>query len=75
MKPVYLTGIPGSSDQVIRDILHDFILKSTNNLNWLSRVDTVLLKPALNSGDPYPATTHPLALEVTSHLQMRSGRS
>jgi hypothetical protein len=30
--------------------------------------DIVLLKPALNSGDPYPSTTHPLALEVTSRL-------
>jgi len=68
MKPVYVTGIPGSSDQAIRDTLHDFILKSTNSLNWLYRGDIVLLKPALNSGDPYPSTTHPLALEVTSHL-------
>jgi hypothetical protein len=60
MKPVYVTGIPGYSDPAIRDTLHDFILKSTNNLNWLSRGNIVLLKPALSSGDPYPVTTPPL---------------
>ncbi|MEI7433872.1 MAG: DUF362 domain-containing protein [Methanomicrobiales archaeon] len=68
MKPVYVTGIPGPSDQVVRDTLADFILKSTNNFQWLTPGDIVLLKPALNSGDPYPSTTHPLALEVTSQL-------
>jgi len=68
MKPVYVTGIPGSSNQVVRDTLHNFILTLTDNFRWLSPGDIVLLKPALNSGDPYPATTHPLALEVTSRL-------
>jgi hypothetical protein len=68
MKPVYVTGIPGHSDQVVRDTLHDFLLNSTNNFEWLSPGDIVLLKPALNSGDPYPSTTHPLALDVTSRL-------
>lgn len=68
MKPVYVTGIPSRSDQVVRDTLHDFILNFTNNFEWLFPGDIVLLKPALNSGDPYPSTTHPLALEVTSRL-------
>jgi uncharacterized protein (DUF362 family) len=68
MKSVYVTGISGPSDQAVCDTLNDFILKSTHNFQWLSPGDIVLLKPALNSGDPYPATTHPLALEVTSRL-------
>jgi len=73
MKPVYVTGIPGPRDQAVRDTLQDFILKSTNNFQWLTPGDVVLLKPALNSGDPYPATTHPLALEVTSRLLAERG--
>ena len=32
-----------------------------------------LLKPALNSPDPYPATTHPLAISVTAELLAERG--
>jgi uncharacterized protein (DUF362 family) len=49
------------------------ILKATDNLSWLSAGETVLLKPALNSPDPYPATTHPLAISVTAELLAERG--
>jgi uncharacterized protein (DUF362 family) len=34
----------------------------TTDLSWLSRGDSVLVKPVCNSGNVYPATTDPLAL-------------
>ncbi|MCG8688033.1 MAG: DUF362 domain-containing protein, partial [Desulfobacterales bacterium] len=49
-------------------------LEATNNLEWLKSGERVLLKPALNSKDKYPATTHPLALEVVAkEIRMRGG--
>jgi uncharacterized protein (DUF362 family) len=74
MKPVYVKGlppIPGSG--VISSAIRDVILKATDNLSWLSEGETVLLKPALNSPDPYPSTTHPLALSVTANLLAERG--
>ncbi len=35
---------------------------STTDFAWLSRGDSVLIKPVCNSGNDYPATTDPLAL-------------
>jgi uncharacterized protein (DUF362 family) len=48
-------------------------LKATNNLKWLKKGDKVFLKFALNSPDPYPATTHPLALKVVKRVIERKG--
>ncbi|MDO9325847.1 MAG: DUF362 domain-containing protein [Methanoregula sp.] len=48
-------------------------MKSTDNLAWLEDGDVVLLKPALNSPDPYPSTTHPLAIRVVTDLLEERG--
>jgi uncharacterized protein (DUF362 family) len=48
-------------------------LKASDNLSWLSKGDLVLLKPALNSPDLYPATTHPLSLNVVSEILEKHG--
>ncbi|MFZ0006165.1 MAG: DUF362 domain-containing protein [Methanoregula sp.] len=69
MKPVYVKGLPPTPDTgVISSAIRNVILKATDNLAWLSAGETVLLKPALNSPDPYPSTTHPLAVSVTAGL-------
>jgi uncharacterized protein (DUF362 family) len=74
MKPVYLTGLENASDiSLIASAIRDIILKATGNLSWLSSGETVLLKPALNSADPYPSTTHPLAVSVTATLLAERG--
>jgi hypothetical protein len=49
------------------------MLKATADFTWLSEGDIVLLKPALNSPDPYPATTHPLAVSTAADLLARHG--
>ncbi|MGA2912277.1 MAG: DUF362 domain-containing protein [Methanoregula sp.] len=74
MKPVYVKGLPPAPDSgVISSAIRDVILKATDNLSWLSEGETVLLKPALNSPDPYPSTTHPLAVSVTAELLAERG--
>ena len=67
MKPVYINGLENASNSaLISSAIRNIILKATDNLSWLSSGETVLLKPALNSADPYPSTTHPLAVSVTA---------
>ena len=74
MKPVYVKGLtPDPDSGVISSAIRNVILKATDNLSWLSEGETVLLKPALNSPDPYPSTTHPLAISVTAELLAERG--
>jgi hypothetical protein len=69
MKPVYMQGLtPGPDPGAIGSAIRNIILKATDNLSWLAEGETVLLKPALNSPDPYPSTTHPLAVSITAEL-------
>ena len=69
MKPVYVQGLPpGPGPEAIASVVKDIVLKATDNLAWLHEGETVLIKPALNSPDPYPSTTHPLAVSVTAGL-------
>ncbi|MDX2231576.1 MAG: DUF362 domain-containing protein [Leptolyngbyaceae cyanobacterium bins.349] len=42
-------------------------------LDWLQPGDTVLIKPVLNSGKPYPSTTSPLALVSMIRLLKEKG--
>ena len=71
---VFVEGIKANSDNnPLRAAIKDVFLKSTNNLEWLSHGDIVLLKPALNSDNPYPSTTHPLAISVVSDILSNEG--
>jgi uncharacterized protein (DUF362 family) len=74
MKPVCVKGLPPIPDSgVISSAVRNVIQKATDNLSWLSAGEMVLLKPALNSPDPYPATTHPFAISVTAELLAELG--
>ena len=47
---VYVNGVNSNSvDNSISSCIEKVLLKATNNLEWLSSGDIVLLKPALNS--------------------------
>jgi hypothetical protein len=74
MKPVYVTGLKNASaSDMVSSAIRSIVLKATDNLSWLSPGDLVLLKPALNSADPYPSTTHPLVVSVTADLLAERG--
>ncbi|PKL66591.1 MAG: hypothetical protein CVV28_09310 [Methanobacteriales archaeon HGW-Methanobacteriales-1] len=70
---VFVEGLSDSKANSISKSIKDVLLKSTNNLEWLSSGDIVLLKPALNSPDPYPSTTHPLSIKVISEILSENG--
>jgi uncharacterized protein (DUF362 family) len=71
---VLVEGIEGRNDNnALKKVIKDVFLKSTNNLEWLKKDDIVLLKPALNSDNPYPSTTHPFAISVISNILAEKG--
>jgi len=74
MKPVFVNGvIPDPQANPLVSCIHDVFLKATDDLAWLGEGDVVLLKPALNSPDPYPSTTHPLTIRVVAQLLEERG--
>lgn len=71
MSLLYIGGITNTCDEI--NIIKDVFLKATNNVEWLKKGDTVLLKPALNSKDPYPATTHPHTVHAIAQILKEKG--
>lgn len=47
--------------------------EAATDFSWLSRGDTVLVKPVVNSGNPYPATTSTLGLQGMVALLKEKG--
>ena len=69
MKPLFVRGVTGGTgSSSLESVIENILLQATDNLAWLNEGDVVLVKPALNSPDPYPSTTHPLAVEVTARV-------
>ncbi len=66
--PVTLAAVPrGSTPEATARAVRAAAL-AIDDLAWLSRGDTVLLKVASNSGNPYPATTDPVAVRALAEL-------
>ncbi len=72
MTNLYVAGVKKGQKNLAKKIEQVF-LDSTNNLFWLKKGDLVLLKPALNSPYPYPATTSPLAVSVVCNILKKRG--
>jgi len=70
---VALVGIQiGSESQALAGAVKD-AARSATDFTWLSKGDSVLIKPALNSGNPYPATTSAEAIGAMVELLMEKG--
>ena len=70
---VFLTGVmKGSSEAAIKSAVRESALKATD-FSWLSKNDAVFIKPALNSGLPYPSTTSPVAIVAMVSLLKEKG--
>lgn len=70
---VVLTGVAPRSPETT---LIEAVKKATEavtDFTWLSRGDSVIIKPALNSGNPYPATTHPTGIKAMVELLKAKG--
>ncbi len=71
--PVALAGVArGSGDEATIQAVRTAALAATD-FSWLSRGDTVLIKPVCNSGNDYPATTDPVALRAMIGLLRERG--
>ena len=70
---VFLAGLSrGATEQVARLAVRA-VAEAATDFSWLSRGDAVFIKPALNSGNPYPATTSPLAIGALVELLREKG--
>jgi uncharacterized protein (DUF362 family) len=47
--------------------------EAATDFSWLSKGDSVFIKPALNSGNPYPATTCPVGIGAMVELLRKKG--
>ncbi len=71
--PVAVHALPrGAGDEATVAAVRSAAQAATD-FSWLSRGDTVLLKPACNSGNAYPATTDPVALRAMIGLLKEKG--
>ncbi len=70
---VILTGLAkGASDRALSDAVREAALAATD-FSWLSRGDSILIKPVCNSNQIYPATTNPAGLTAMIRLLKDKG--
>ena len=62
----------GAGEEATEQAVRRAALAATD-FSWLSRGDTVLVKPVSNSGNLYPATTDPVALRAMVRLLRERG--
>jgi uncharacterized protein (DUF362 family) len=70
---VSLTGVPRGADDLAVETAVERAALAATDFSWLSRGDRVLIKPVCNSGNPYPATTDPVALRAMIRLLAERG--
>ena len=71
--PLALAGVPrGAGPEAVARAVRAAAC-APDDLKWLSRGDTVLIKVAANSGNPYPATTDPIAVRAMVELLLARG--
>ncbi len=70
---VFLAGVVrGSTEKVFKNAVRE-AAEAATDFSWLSKGDAVFIKPALNSGNPYPATTSPAAVGTMVALLLEKG--
>ncbi|MBW2084523.1 MAG: DUF362 domain-containing protein [Deltaproteobacteria bacterium] len=70
---VFLAGLEkGSADETLAKAVQA-AAETATDFSWLSKGDAVLIKPALNSGNPYPATTNPAGIRTMVELLKNKG--
>ena len=47
--------------------------EAATDFSWLSRGDSILIKPVVNSGNAYPATTNPAGMKALIGLLKEKG--
>jgi uncharacterized protein (DUF362 family) len=71
--PVALAAVAKASGEETLLAAVKRVAEAASDFSWLSPGDAVLLKPASNSGNRYPATTSPLAVRAMAGLLKEKG--
>ena len=70
---VFLAGVArASTDKVFKNAVWE-AAEAATDFSWLSKGDVVFIKPVLNSGNRYPATTSPSAIGAMVALLKEKG--
>ncbi|MRR38077.1 DUF362 domain-containing protein, partial [bacterium] len=70
---VFLAGVDrGAAEQSVKQAVR-VCAEAATDFSWLSKGDTVFIKPVVNSGNPYPATTSPMAVAAMIELLREKG--
>jgi uncharacterized protein (DUF362 family) len=72
-RTVAVAGVPRGAAAAETERAVRAAAQAATDFAWLSRGDTVLVKPACNSPNAYPATTDPLALRAMVRLLRERG--
>src|SRR5208337_3241509 len=70
---VCLSGIKKGADEKEIKLAVRSSAEAATDFSWLSRGECVFIKPAVNSGNPYPATTSPIAIAAMIELLREKG--
>jgi uncharacterized protein (DUF362 family) len=70
---VFLAGMGRETTEQLVKLAVRSAAEATTDFSWLSKGDDVFIKPALNSGKPYPATTSPIAIGAMVELLKEKG--
>jgi len=70
---VFLAGVGRGASEKVMKLAVRAVAEATTDFSWLSKGDSVFIKPALNSGNPYPATTSPIAIGAMVELLREKG--
>jgi uncharacterized protein (DUF362 family) len=69
---VFIAGTNGGGSEQVNSAVRD-AAEAATDFSWLSNGDSVFIKPVLNSGNPYPETTSPIAIGAMLGLLKERG--
>jgi len=70
---VAIAAVPRGADEASVAAAIRRVAEGASDFSWLSRGDTVFIKPVANSPNPYPATTSPLSVRAMAGLLKEKG--
>jgi len=70
---VFLAGVSKNAPENTAKEAVRCAAEAATDFSWLSKGDTVFIKPAVNSGNPYPATTSPIAVAAVVEFLREKG--
>ncbi len=70
---VFIEGVDKIPETASVETALSIAAESATDFSWLGKGDSVLIKPVNNSGEKYPATTHPESIAIIVRLLKAKG--